>query len=130
MPSAFPINNKEMPMNATLKSNLLSTLIDSLFFNVDKLSETTTNQEAVDMLFEIKMRLMSELRNLLNACSSTEDIIYLMPDELKDIAIDLGYTFATLEFYEPTALIVDSLYLAEKVTNSVKEQRILEMLIT
>lgn len=117
-------------MNATLKSNLLSTLIDSLFFNVDKLSETTTNQEAVDMLFEIKMRLMSELRNLLNACSSTEDIIYLMPDELKDIAIDLGYTFATLEFYEPTALIVDSLYLAEKVTNSVKEQRILEMLIT
>ena len=117
-------------MNATLKSNLLTALIGSLFFNADKLSETATNQEAIDTLFEIKMRLLSELRNLLNACSSDEDIIYLLPEQLKDIATGLGYTFADLGYYEPSDLVRKSKPLTEKVIISIKEQQILEMLIS
>jgi hypothetical protein len=117
-------------MNATLKSNLLVALIDNLFKNSHRLSESSTNTEALDALFEMEMRLLSELRNLLNVCSSSEDIIYLLPEQLKNMATDLGYTFAELGYYEPSDLVRNSLTLAEKVTNSVKEQRILEMLIS
>jgi hypothetical protein len=130
MPSAFPITNKEMPMNVALKSNLLKALIDNLFKNADRLSETAANQEAVDTLFEMKMRLKSELRNLLNACSSTEDIVYLLPQQLKDLATDLGYVFIETDYYEPPDLVRKSMPLAEKVISSVKEQQILEMLIS
>jgi hypothetical protein len=119
-----------MPMNVALKSNLLTALIDSLFKNADRLSGTAANQDAVDTLFEMKMRLKSELRNLLNACSSSEDIGYLLPQQLKDIATDLGYFFTETEYYEPPDLVRRSLPLVEKVINSVKEQQILEMLIS
>ena len=119
-----------MLMNVTLKSNLLTALIDTLFKNADRLSETAANQEAVDTLFEMKMRLKSELRNLLNACSSTEDIVYLLPQQLKDLATDLGYVFIETDYYEPPDLVRKSMPLAEKVINSVKEQQILEMLIS
>jgi hypothetical protein len=117
-------------MNATLKSNLLVALIDKLFKNADRLSETSTNEEAVDALFEMKMRLLNELRNLLNACSSEEDIVYLLPEQLKDLAVGLGYVFTESPCYVPTDVVRVNLPLAEKIINSVKEQRILEMLIT
>jgi hypothetical protein len=117
-------------MNATLKSNLLLALVEKLFKNADKLSETSTNEEAVDALFEMKMRLLNELRNLFNACSSEEDIVYLLPEQLKDLAVGLGYVFTESPYYEPTDVVRVSLPLAEKIINSVKEQRILEMLIS
>lgn len=117
-------------MDATLKYKIVITLMADLFENADRISETSSNTEAKEALFEIKMRIWSELRNLLNACNSEEDIIYLLPEQLRESAERFGYTFTGLGDYVPSDAVRKSQVLAEKVVNSVKEQQILEMLMS
>lgn len=117
-----------MQINPKLKYDLTKTILDNLFKNSDRLSETSNNTTAVNTLFEIKMRLWNELRNLLNACNTVDDIIYLLPEQLKEAAV--GYSFAELVYYVPADSIKKSQPLAEKVVASVKEQQVLEMLIS
>jgi len=115
-------------MNPTLKYNLTKAIADNLFKNSDKLCETSSNNEAISALFELKMKLWSELRNLLNVCNSEEDITYMLPEQLKKAAS--GYTFIESVYYVPTDNVRRNQYLTEKVDTIAKEQRILEMLIS
>lgn len=117
-----------MTINPKLKYDLTKTILDNLFKHTDRLCETSNNAEAVNALFELKMRLWNELRNLLNACHTEQDIIFLLPATLKAAA--LGFSFNEPPYYAPSDAVRAKVPLAEKVVNSVKEQQILELLLS